>query len=61
MNRQKDASTMVCTVREVKSRERHFKFSRKNRLMYKQIDIWANQLIFVALIDFFKTAKATTP
>lgn len=52
---------MVCTVREVKSRERHFKFSRKNRLMYKQIDNWANQLIFVALIDFFKTAKATTP
>ena len=27
----------------------------------KQIDNWANQLIFVALIDFFKTAKATTP
>ena len=27
----------------------------------KHIDNWANQLIFDALIDFFKTAKATTP
>lgn len=60
MNRQKDASTMVCTVREVKSRERHFKISRKNRLV-QTYDNWANQLIFDALIDFFKTAKATTP
>ena len=27
----------------------------------KHIDNWVNQLIFVALIDFFETAKATTP